>query len=144
MKDMPTRAINLLTNKGINFKSAAPIESLKVLDTGIVDSGATHIYITINARHSLPNLYTATLHVGTTNGHTERFVADASLPIPQVSNDFPTTGRIMASFKHTLIGVGRIWDTNCTVTFSKTSITVFSPTGQPILIGWRGKHLPRL
>jgi len=43
----------------------------------------------------------------------------------------------MPTFKHTLIGIGPICDTDCQVLFSKAEVTVFGPDGSPILRGWR-------
>ena len=71
-------------------------------------------------------------------------VATATLPIPQLAADFPTTGYIMPTFTNTLIGVGPICDANCTVVFKKQDVTIISPEGKPIIQGWREKKLPRL
>ena len=68
----------------------------------------------------------------------------ATLQIPQLDADFPTTGYIMPNFTNTLIGVGPICDTNCTVVFRKEDVTVMSLDGKPIIQGWREKKLPRL
>ena len=97
--------------------TVAPFDPLKTSDTCIVDIGATHIYIAKNKPHGPPNPDAVTLHVGTTTSHIAYSVADASLTIPQVANDFPTTGHIMTSFKHILIEVGPICNTNCTAIF---------------------------
>ena len=50
----------------------------------------------------------------------------------------------MPSFTNTLIGVVPICDADCTVVFIKKDVTVLSPKGKAILIGWREKKLPRL
>ena len=111
---------------------------------GIVDSGATHLYIAPTAPHG--PLYTsdATIKVGTANGQVETSAAKATLPISQLSEEFPMTGYIMPSFTNTLIGVGPICDENYTVVFNKRDVTVLLPEGKPILRGWREKKLPRL
>ena len=50
----------------------------------------------------------------------------------------------MPAFTNTLIGVGPIFDADCTVVFKKKDVTVISPKGEPILQGWREENLPRL
>ena len=68
----------------------------------------------------------------------------ATLPITQVKEDLPAKEYIMPTFKNTLIGVGPIYDADCTVVFKKEDVTVLSPKGEPILQGWREDKLPRL
>ena len=50
----------------------------------------------------------------------------------------------MPTFTNTLIGVGPICNSNCTVVFNKEYVTVLSPQGKPIVQGWREDKLPRL
>ena len=78
--------------------------------TGIVDSGATHLYIAPSAPHGLPETSAAAISVGTVNGQVEKPPKKSTLPIPQLASDFPTTGYIMPSLTNTLIGVGPICD----------------------------------
>ena len=84
------------------------------------------------------------IRVGTANGQVANSTAMATLPIPQVNEDFSTKGCIMPTFTNTLIGVGPICDANCTVVFKKEDVTVLSPKGEPILQGWREDKPPRL
>ena len=105
--------------------------------TGIVDSGATHLYIPPNAPHVPPDTSAATIKVGTYNGQVETSAAKDTLPITKLAADFPTTGYTITSFTNTLIGVGPICDANCTVVFKKKDVTVLSPEGKTILTGWR-------
>ena len=77
-------------------------------DTGVVDSGASHIYIAPSAPHGPPDITTPTVHVGTSTGTVQRSSATAALPITQLANHFPTTGNIMPNFTNTLIGFGSI------------------------------------
>ena len=112
--------------------------------TVIVDSGATHLYIAPNAPHGPLDTSATKIRVGTANGQVTTSAAKATLPIPQLAADFPTTGYIMPTFKNTLVGIGPICDANCTVVFKKQDVTVISPEGKPILQGWREKKLPRL
>ena len=112
--------------------------------TGIVESGATHMYIAPNAPYGEMNTTEKQIRVGTANGQVASSIATATLPIPQLNADFPTKGYIMPTFTNTLIGVGPICDANCTVVFRKEDVTVLSPQGKPILQGWRENKLPRL
>ena len=84
-----------------------------------MDSGATHLYIAPIAPHGPPDNSAAKIKVDTANGQVETSAAKATLPIPQLAADFPTTGYIMPYFTDTLIGVGSICDANCTVVFNK-------------------------
>ena len=118
--------------------------SLPPEQTGIVDSGATHLYIAPNAPHGQLDTSASRIRVGTENRQVTISTAKATLPIPQLAADFPTTGYIMPTFTNTLIGVGPICDANCTVVFKKEYVTVVSPEGKPILKGWTEKKLPHL
>ena len=104
--------------------------------TGIVDSGATRLYIASNAPHGPLYISASIIIVGTANVQVEISTAKATLSIPQLAVDFPTTGYIMPTFTNTLIGIGPICDANCTVVFKKQDFTLISPEGKPILQGW--------
>ena len=95
--------------------------------TGIVDSGETHIYIAPDAPHGQPNTKASQITVSTANGQMFKSAATATLPIPQLSADFPTTGYIMPSFTNTLIGIGPICDADCKILFTKKDVGVISP-----------------
>ena len=43
----------------------------------------------------------------------------------------------MPGFRHTLIGVGPLYDSNCTVTFTRAAVIVRNQQGTPLLTGWR-------
>ena len=112
--------------------------------TGIVDSGATHLYIAPNAPHGPLDTSATRIIVGTANGQVATSAAKAILLIPQSAADFPTTGYIMPTFTNTWIGIGPICDVNFAVVFKKQDVTVISPECKPILQGWRENKLPRL
>ena len=92
--------------------------------TGIVDSGAKHIYIAPNAPYEKMDTTGKQIRVGTANGKVASSTSTTTLSIPQVNADFPTKGYIMPTFTNTLIGVGPICDANCTVVFKKQDVTV--------------------
>ena len=110
--------------------------------TGILDSGATHIYIAPNAQYEKMDTTGKHIRVGTANGQVAKSTAMATLPIPQLKADFPTKGYIMPTFTNTLIGVGHICDADCTVVFKKEDVTVLSPKGEPILRGCKERQTP--
>ena len=112
--------------------------------TRILDSEATHLYIVPTVPHGPLDTSAATIKVRMANGKIETSATKCTLPIPQLATDFPTTGYIMPSFTNTLIGVGPVYDANCTIVFKKKDLTLLSPEGKPVLIGWREKKLPRL
>ena len=112
--------------------------------TGIVDSGATHIYIAPSAPHGHTDTKATPITVGTANGQMVISTAIDTLPIPQSAADFPTIGCIVPSFTDTLIGVRPICDADCKVLFMKKDVVVISPEGKTILTGWREKNLPKL
>ena len=112
--------------------------------TGILDSGATHLYIAPTASNVPPDTSVATIKVCTANGKFETLAAKAILPISQLASYFPSTGYIMPYFTNTIIGVGPICDANCTVVFKKKDIILLSTEVKTIITGWRENKLPRL
>ena len=102
-----------------SYVSEGNKDSLPPKQTGILDSGATHLYIAPNGPYGQLDITEKKIRVGNANGQVEISTAKAMLPIPQLAVDFPTTGYIMPKFTNTLIGVGPICDTNCTVVFRK-------------------------
>ena len=50
--------------------------------TGILDSGATHLYIAPTAPHGPLDTSAATIKVGTANGQVETPAAKCTIPIP--------------------------------------------------------------
>ena len=80
-----------------------------------MDLGAKHIYIAPNAPYEKMDTTGKPIRVGTANGQVANSTAMATLTIPQVKSDFPTKDYIMPTFTNTLIGVGPIFDADCTV-----------------------------
>ena len=66
------------------------------------------------------------------------------LALPNIPPTFPTTGHIMPGFNHILLGMGPIYDTDCTVTFIKDSVVERYANNRSILIGWREAQAPYL
>ena len=82
--------------------------------------------------------------VGTATGQTQSSAGTGELNIPKIPYDFPVTGHIMPGFKHTLIGVGPLFDVDCKVTFTRASAIVRDSQGSPVLTGWQEQSGPRL
>ena len=118
--------------------------SLLPEQTGIVDSGETHLYIAPHVPRGPLDTSAIRIRVGTANVQVETSTSKETLPIPKLAAYFPTMGYIMPTFTNTLIGIGPICDGNCTVVFKKQDATVISPEDKPILQGRREKKLPRL
>ena len=118
--------------------------SLPPEQTGIVDSGATHLYIAPNAPYGPLDTSSSIIIAGTANVQVAISTSKATLPIPQLAAEFPTTAYILPTFTNTLIGIGPICDANCTMVFTKQDVTVISPEVKYILQGQREKKLPRL
>ena len=114
-------------------KQTVTWDYLSTNDTGLVDLGAYHIYIDPSAPDGPPDTITKIVRFGTDTGQIQHSLAIAYLPIPQLANGLPTTGKIMPNFTNTVIGVGPIYDAECTVLFTNQDVMVSSPTGEPIL-----------
>eukprot|EP00804_Cyclotella_cryptica_P006024 CCRYP_000276-RA/>CCRYP_000276-RA protein AED:0.08 eAED:0.08 QI:0/0/0/0.66/1/1/3/0/1069 len=54
------------------------------------------------------------------------------------------TAKIMPSFQHNLMGIGKLCDNNCRVVFDKTTVTVFANDGSTLLQGWREQQGDKL
>ena len=128
---------DIMYEAGLIFSPTQHGNSLPQHHTGIVDSGATHIYIAPSAPHGHSNTKATPITVGTASSKIVNSKATATLPITQSAEDFPTTSYIMPSFTNTSIGVGPICDADCKVLFTKKDVVVISLECKTILIGWR-------
>ena len=92
-----------------NYVSEGNENSLPPEQTGMVDSGETHLYIAPNAPYGQLDTPAKKIRVGTANGQVVESTAKATLPIPKLDADFLTTGYIMQCsstvtfIKHTII-----------------------------------------
>ena len=75
--------------------------------------------------------------VGTAPGQILHSTATGTLNLPMLPPGPARNGHVMPSFKHMLVGIGNLGDSDCTVTFTKTRVDVMDSTGQPVLAGWR-------
>ena len=108
------------------------------------DSGDTDISFSadspmVNIDRSAPKVT-----LGTATVQTQSSAGTGELNIPKIPYDFPVTGHIMPGFKHALIGVGPLFDADCTVTFTRAAVIVRDSQGSPVLTGWREQYGPHL
>ena len=105
--------------------------------TAVVDSGASNIYFAKDATICNFDSSAPKVNVGTATGQVQRSTGTAELNLPSLLANFPTKGHVMPSFKHTLLGIGKICDADCKVVFTKEAVVVYNAQQQPILSGWR-------
>ena len=82
--------------------------------------------------------------VGTATGQTQISTGTGELNLPKLPATFLVTGHIMPGFRLTLIGVGPLCDSDCTVTFTSAAVLVRDPHGNPVLKGCREQSDLRL
>ena len=92
--------------------------------TGIFDYVATDIYFAADAPIVNVNFSAPTIKVGTATGQTQQSTGTGGLNLTQLPSGLPITGHIMLGFRHTLIGVGPLYNSNCTVTFTREAVIV--------------------
>ena len=109
-----------------------------------MDSGASGLYFSPNAPVANINPAAPAIAVGAAKGQVQRLTATGQLALPNLPNTFPSTGHIMPGFNHTLLLVGPICDSDCTVTFSRDAVVVCDATNRTILTGWREEQAPYL
>ena len=102
-----------------------PLPSIPdITATSILDSGATDIYFNADAPIVNIDLLSPTVKVGTATGKTQHSTGTGDLNLPQLPSGLPITGHIMPGFRDTLIEVGPLCDTYCTVTFTCEAVIV--------------------
>ena len=90
------------------------------------------------------NLLAPTVKVSTAAGQTQQSNGTGDLHLHHLPSRFLITGHLMPGFRHTLIGVGPLCDSYCTVTFTREAVIVRYQQGTPVLTGWREASGPRL
>jgi hypothetical protein len=112
--------------------------------TAVVDSGASNIYFAKDAAICNFDSSTPKVNVGTATGQVQRSTGTSELNLLSFPDNFPTKGHVMPSFKHILLGIGKICDADCKVVFTKETVVVYNAQQQPILSGWRETTGPKL
>ena len=82
--------------------------------------------------------------VGIATGQTQQSTETGDLYLPHLPLGFPIKGHLMLGFRHTLIGVCPLCDSNCTVTFMREAVVVQDKQNTPVLTGWREATESRL
>ena len=108
--------------------------------TAIADSGASDFYLTSAAPVTNVNTTAAIVAVGDAAGTQHRSVAQADVHL----NLPDRNAKIMPSFKHNLLGIGKFCDNDCKVVFDKAAVTVFASDGSTLLKGWREQQGAKL
>ena len=109
---------------------------MAISDTAIADAGASDIYVTTSAPISNINPLTPASNVGDASGRIHTSSASENLNLPSLPNP---SCLIMPTFKHNLLGIGRLCDHGCTVLFDSYVVTIFSKDNKTILLTvWRG------
>ena len=107
-----------------------------------MDSGASGLYFAPNAPVININPAAPAITVGIATGQVQQSTATAKMALPNLTNTFTTTGHIMPGFNHTLLGVGPIYNADCTVTFSRDAVVLCDSTNRSIPTGWREEQEP--
>ena len=82
------------------------------------------------------------IQVGTASGQPMPSASTFDILIPWIPSNLPTTGHVVPVFQENLVGVGPMCDADFIVTFSKHVVNINSPTGNPIITGWRENDGP--
>eukprot|EP00804_Cyclotella_cryptica_P009177 CCRYP_003216-RA/>CCRYP_003216-RA protein AED:0.27 eAED:0.13 QI:0/0/0/0.66/1/1/3/0/546 len=112
-----------------------PLQSTaQISNTAILDSGASGIYFTTDARVLHVNPSAPITRVGDAAVNCHQSYAQAS---HQLSTLPITKGNIMPTFKHNLFGIGQLCDNGCRVLFDTDKVTIFKRVDNSILLqGW--------
>ena len=57
--------------------------------------------------------------------------------MPQLPSYFTKSGHIMPAFNHSIMVLGSICDTECSVNFHNHTVTIYDSQGSPLIQGWR-------
>ena len=87
-----------------------------LLDTAIVDSGASGWYFRTGAPVTNVDRTAAKIRVGTATGQAQQSDASCTLPLPDIPPGL--FGHVMGGFSHHLLGIGNLYDKDCKVVFT--------------------------
>ena len=118
----------------------SPILPTATPESAIADSGSSNIYLTLGAPSTHINIHAPKFHVGASTVQDQTSSASCQLHLDLPVRD----AHIMPGFKHSLLGIGKLCDKNCTVLFAKQTVQVFSPQSEIILPGWHNQSFPLL
>ena len=101
----------------------APVSPVLAIDSAIVDSGSRNFYLASGVPCSAIDTTAPQVHAGTVTGQPQTSSASCRLHLYLPVRD----AHVMPGFKHSLIGIGRLCDENCTVLLTKHTLQVFDP-----------------
>ena len=117
---------NLVAQPKLEFITAHP------------DSGASGNYIM-----KTPNMITESarpISVGCPNGHVLTSTSQTKLSIPNIPNP-ANSARVFSELKTgNLLSIGQLCDSNCTATFSKTTVSIKNEDDKEVLNGPRDRR----
>ena len=138
---------DLINNKKLAFTtfiSHNPTPHPPDEDTGIVDSGSSHLYFAPGAPVMNYDATAPTIRVRVANGTPVHSIASGELASVTALPPASRKGHVMAGFPHSLIGLAPFVDAGCRVLFTDTAIIAFDRDGKVILEGWRETTGPEL
>ena len=106
---------------------------MTLIDTTIVDSGASGWYFRPDAPVSNIKRDAKKIRVGTATGEVQESAASCEMPLPGVPPGL--FGHIMTKFKHSLVGIGNLCDKDCKVLFTKRTVVIYDKNDKPFLTG---------
>ena len=86
-------------------------------ETAVIDSGASNIYLTINAPKQQVDSNAPTVRVRTADGTPQVSSASCELALPHLPANSPKSGYVMPGFTENLVGIGAMCYAGYTVTF---------------------------
>ena len=115
------------------------IRSITITNTHleILDLGTRGYFFTKDSPKKNVDHPAPLIRVDTASGQPMTSTSTRDIAISQLPSEFPTTGHVMPVYHENLVGVGPMYDANFTVTFTKHTVNIYSPTGTPIITGWR-------
>ena len=138
---------DLINNKKLAFTtfiSRNPTHHPPDEDTGIVDSGSSHLYFAPGAPVMNYDATTPTIRVRVADGTPVHSIASGELASVTALPPASRKGHVMAGFPHSLIGLAPFVDAGCRVLFTDTAVIAFDRDGKVILEGWRETTGPKL
>jgi hypothetical protein len=122
-----------------------PPPMLPAHHTGTADSSSNGHYFALDAPVTNYNPQAPTVGVCMANDRPKRSVASATIASATALPPAALLGHVMPNFPHTLISLSPFANQDCTIVFTRTTVTVYHhPDGHPILSGWwdeTGLHL---
>jgi len=116
---------DLINNKKLaftTFTSCNPTPHPPDEDTGIVDSGSSHLYFAPGAPVMNYDATAPTIRVRIANGTPVHSIASGELALVTALPPASREGHVIAGFPHSLIGLALFVDASCRVLFTDTAI----------------------